>query len=161
MVPYKPALFPGKYRSAASRQDLGRGSMGAGVLSVFPDRAYEFVEPLKFLAVTAGWVGGDMIGHQLFETTKGPNTKAFYYGNKALWSIPFLLAGRLFSDYVVKGNQLARAATIATTANLLMQVRYILESPVPFNITVFLIHEVLLVPLSLLITGPSPATGKY
>jgi hypothetical protein len=119
------------------------------------------VEPAKFLAVTAGWVGGDMIVHQLFDATKGSNTKPFYYGDKAIWAIPFLLVGRLLSDYVVKGSSLARAATIATTANLLMQVRYLLTSPVPFNITVFLIHEALLVPLSLMITGPSPVTGKY
>lgn len=160
MLPYKPTLFPKRHQSAPSRESLGQKSSG-GVLSVFPDRAYEFVEPLKFLAVTAGWVGGDMIGHQLFETTRDQKTPAYYYGNKALWAIPFLLVGRLLSDHVIKGSQFARAATIGTTANILMQIRYLLEDPAPFNLTVFAIHEALLLPLSLLITGPSPATGKY
>lgn len=156
MIKYRPAFV-----TPVRRLALGQSSSSGGVLRVFPDRAYEFVEPFKFLAVTAGWVGGDMIGHQLFSETKGEKTPPYYYGNKALWAIPFLLVGRLLSDYVVKGNQFARAATIGTTANLLMQIRYLITSPGPFNVTVFAIHEALLLPLSLLITGPSPVTGKY
>lgn len=135
--------------------------LGANILTEFKARAPEFIEPLKFALVDAAWVAGDLVGHQLFKDTKGEATPPFYYGSKLIWGVPFLLLGRLLSDYVIKGNDLVRAATIGTTANLMMQVRYLIQNPAPFNVTVFLIHEALLLPLSLLIVGPSPATVKY
>jgi hypothetical protein len=124
-------------------------------------RLPEFKEPLNFLGVGAAWVAGDFVGHEIFEVTRGAKTAPFYYGNKLIWSIPTLLAGRLLSDYVVKGPDWARALTIATTANALMQIRYLATAPPDFNLAVFLIHEAILFPLAFLITGPSPVTGKY
>lgn len=125
-------------------------------------RLPEFKEPLEFLLVGAGWVAGDFVGHEIFEVTKGSKTPPYYYGNKFLWSIPFLLAGRLLSDHVVKGPDWVRAVTIGTTANVLMQLRYLFSGySADFNLAVFLIHEAMLIPLSFLITGPSPVTGFY
>lgn len=124
-------------------------------------RLSEFKEPLAFFGVGAAWVAGDFVGHELFEATRGAKTRPFYFGNKLIWSLPTLLAGRLLSDYVVKGSTAVRAATIATAANALMQVRYLFTNDLEFNATVFLIHEAILLPLSFLLVGPGPATGFY
>lgn len=127
--------------------------LGTNIIQEFKTRAWEFEEPAKFLLVDAAWVAGDLIGHQFFDVTEGDKTYPGYYGRKLIWGIPFLLAGRLLSDYVIKGSPLVRAATIGTTANLLMQIRYFLSLGPKFNATVFMIHEALLVPLSFLIVG--------
>lgn len=132
----------------------------ANILEEFKARAPEFVEPLKFALVDAAWVAGDLVGHQLFKATEGKETYDGYYGKKLLWGLPFLLAGRLLSDYVVKGSPFIRALTIGTTANLLMQVRYLLSLGPQFNITVLLIHEALLIPLSYLIIGDPTKPSK-
>lgn len=131
-----------------------RPQMSANVIEEFKTRAWEFKEPAMFFVVDTAWVAADVVGHQLFDVTEGDKTYPGYYGRKWLWGIPFLLAGRLLSDYVIKGSPLVRAATIGTTANLLMQVRYLLSLSPKFNITVLLLHEALLVPLSFLIVGP-------
>lgn len=156
--PYKPHSMDRSWRPASPNMGQVKER------SFLEEAAYrlpELDEPFRFLAVGGGWVAGDFVGHQLLDVTKGDKTKFFYYGNKLLWSIPFLLVGRLLSDYVVKGSTFARALTIGTTANALMQVRYLFTSSPEFNVAVFLIHEAVVVPLSLLIVGPSPATGFH
>lgn len=124
-------------------------------------RMGEYAEPLNFILVSGAWTALDFVGHQAFELTKGEKTPPYYYGRKFLWGIPFLLVGRFVSDYLVKGSKFVRAATIATVANSLMQIGYIAKGySFKFNATVFLIHEAVLIPLSFLIVGPSPMTGK-
>lgn len=135
-----------------------RPQLSANVIDEFKTRAWEFKEPAMFLLVDTAWVGADLVGHQLFSVTEGDKTYPGYYGRKWLWGIPFLLAGKLLSDYVIKGSPFVRAATIGTTANLLMQVRYLMALSPKFNITVLLLHEALLVPLSFLIAGKSEMT---
>lgn len=122
------------------------------VLKEVASRLPELAEPLKFMGVSLGWIGGDLVAHELFETTAGARTPPTYYRNKLLLAPTFLLAGRLVSD-LVGGSKLARAFTLGTTANLLMQAAYIFSYPPDFNLAVFLIHEALVVPLSLLIVG--------
>lgn len=141
---------------------LRRPRMGVGLVDEAKARAWELEEPLKFLAVGAGWVAGDFLGHQLFETTEGDKTPPGYYGNKLLYAIPFLLAGKMLSDNVVKGSPFVRALTIGTTANTLMQIGYLLSGlSGEFNATVYLMHEALLVPLSFLLVGDDTRPKAY
>lgn len=72
-----------------SRARLGR----RGFIDEAKSRLQKFKEPLEFLLVGAGWVAGYFVGHDISEVTKGWKTPPYYYGNKFLWSIPFLLAG--------------------------------------------------------------------
>lgn len=138
---YKPAWAPARPR------------MGAGdILKEVAGRLTELEEPLKFFGVSLGWIGGDMVGHELFEVTKGARTPFSYYRNKLLLAPTFLLAGRIVSD-LIGGSNFVRALTLGTTANLLMQGAYIMTYPPDFNLAVFLIHEALVVPLSFLISG--------
>lgn len=123
--------------------------------------APEFKEAANWGLVLGGFVGGDFVIHQLFENTKEEQTPPYYYSNKLIWTVPGLLLGRLISDYIIKGSDLVRAITIGTTANLVLGVRYLKSYPIGYLATVFGIHEALLVPLSLLITGPSPVTGFF
>ena len=136
-------------------------ALGANILEEMKERLPEFKEAGNWFLVTGGFLVGDFVLHQMFSVTEGAKTANFYYGDKAIWAIPGLLIGRLISDYVVKGPKLLRAFTIATAAVTLLQARYLKTYPKDFNLAVFLMHEVLLVPLSLLITGPSPVTGFY
>jgi hypothetical protein len=130
---------------------LGSPDFGTDVAEGFKS----LKEPLNFFLVSGGWLAGDIVGHQLFEATRGAKTPGLYYRNKLLLAPVFLLAGRILSD-VIGGPPLARAATLGTTANLLMQIKYLLSYPAEFNTIVFLLHEMLLVPLSLLIVGKQP-----
>lgn len=115
-------------------------------------RMPEFVEPIKFFSVAIAWTGGDLLGHQLFDITKGDKTPENYYRNKLLWAPPALLIGRIISDFF-GGPKIIRAVTLGTAANLIMQARYLFTQSKEFNLTVFFIHEILLVPLSMFITG--------
>lgn len=124
----------------------------SNILKEIGGRLSELEEPLKFMGVSLGWIGGDLIAHELFETTKGARTPSTYYKNKLLLAPAFLIAGRIVSD-LIGGSKLIRALTLGTTANLLMQAGYIMSYPPDFNLGVFLIHEVLVVPLSLLLVG--------
>jgi hypothetical protein len=124
-------------------------------------RIPEFKEAGNWFLVTGAFVTGDFLLHEVLPVTKGERTAPYYYSNKLIWTIPGLLIGRLLSDYVIKGPPLVRALTIATAATALLQFRYLKSYPEDFNLAVFLIHEALLVPLSLLIVGPSPVTGFY
>lgn len=135
-----------------ARPKSHRQKMGSNVATEFKNRAWEFEEPLKYLGVDAAWVLIDLIGHQAFDVTAGEKTPATYYGRKFLYGIPFLLAGGLLSEHVVKGSNFVRALTIATTANSLMQVGYALSGlSSKFNLTVFLMHEAILLPLCFLL----------
>ncbi len=141
------------YAPASVRPSWAPARLGASdVLKEIGSRLPELVEPLKFMGVSLGWIGGDMVGHELFETTKGARTPPTYYRNKLLLAPTFLLAGRLVSD-LIGGSPLIRALTLGTTANLLMQGAYIMSYPPDYNLAVFLIHEALVVPLSLLLVG--------
>ena len=133
--------------------------LGANVATEFKQRLPELKEAGNFFVVTGAFAAGDFVLHQLFPNIEGPKTPSGYYGNKLIWTIPALLAGRLVSDYVVKGSNFVRALTIGTVANLLLGIRYIKSSPPDQAATFLAIHEALLVPLSLLITGPGAATG--
>ncbi len=139
------------------KQPRAKWTPGHRLGQVSTRRLEEFVEPLKFFLVGTAWTVADLIGHGFFEATAGEKTPAGYYGSKLLYSVPALIAGRLLSNQV-GGSQFARALTIGTTANALMQLRYLgilggEPFPRDFNIAVFLLHEALLVPLSFLITG--------
>lgn len=123
--------------------------------------APEFKEAGNWFLATAGFVGGDFLLHQLLPNTAAEKTPPYYFSNKLIWTIPGLLLGRLFSDYVVKGSDFVRALTIGTVANAVLAVRYLKSYPPGYIATVGTMHELLLVPLSLLITGPSPVTGFF
>jgi|KBSSwiStaDraftv2_1062776.scaffolds.fasta_scaffold276324_2 hypothetical protein len=149
---------PFAYRPAAPRP-WSPPRMGANIITEIKERLPELKEAGNFFLVTGAFAASDLILHQVFPNIEGKKTPPTYYGNKLIWTIPALLAGRIVSDYVVKGSNLARAFTIGTVANLLLGIRYITGSPVDQTLTYLAIHEALLVPLSLLITGPSGATG--
>jgi len=133
--------------------------LGANIATEIKERLPELKEAGNFFLVTGAFAAGDLLLHQVFPNIEGKKTPPNYYGNKLIWTIPALLTGRIVSDYVVKGSNLARAFTIGTVANLILGYRYITGSPVDQALTFLAIHEALLVPLSLLITGPSAATG--
>lgn len=150
MTPYKPP--------ALKRKPL----LGAtNILTEAKRVAPEFKEAMNWLGVTGAFVAGDFVIHQILPNTKEEHTPAAYYSNKLVWTIPGLLAGRLLSDYVVKGSTFIRALTIGTVANLVLAVRYLKSYPPGYILTVGAIHELLLVPLSYLIVGPSPVTGFF
>ncbi len=164
MTPYSPGRIGARLASRPQQAPWApakRRKMGGTVLQEVTSRAWEFEEPFKFSLVNTAWVLGDLVIHQFFDATAGDKTPPMYYGSKWLWGIPFLLAGRYVAEDVVKGSPLARAAVIGTTANVLMQGRYLVSGFTPeFNLTVFLIHEALLVPLSLLLVR-DPRAPKY
>lgn len=161
MRPYAPAPAQ-KIPLGAPKRPWKPLWMGAtNIAQEFKQRLPEFKEAGNFLLVTGGFVAADFIAHQLIPVTEGPKTANFYYGDKLIWTIPGLLLGRLLSDYVIKGSNAVRALTISTTCTALLQSRYLRTYPANFNLTVFLLHEAILFPLSFLITGPSPATGFY
>ncbi len=135
--------------------------MSGNVITELKERAWEFEEPLQFVTVDTAWVLGDLVLHQIFRTTEGDKTPPMYYGNKWLWGIPFLLVGRMVSENLVKGPTWARALTIGTVANALMQGNYLMSSlSKEFNVVVFLIHQALLFPLSFLLVR-DPRAPKY
>lgn len=147
---YKPSWAP-----------AGWSPRMAGPVEEFKARLPELKEAGNWFLAAGGFWVGDLILHELLPNIKGPKTSIFYFGNKAVWAIPSLLAGRLVSDYLVKGSTLVRALTIGTIANLILGVRYIQTYPLDQLLTFVALHEALLVPLSLLIVGPSPVTGFY
>lgn len=162
MIPYAPSaarpyVGPPQRSWAPPAPKLGSPDL----LKELKARIPEFKEAGNFFLVTGAFLAGDFALHEVFETTRGAKTPPFYFSNKLLWTIPGLLVGRLISDYIVKGSQFVRALTIATTAVGVLQIHYFKSYPPEFNLAVFLMHEALLVPLSLLITGPSPVTGFY
>lgn len=148
-----PRWLPSSYK----RPKLGATNIATEASRVAP----EFKEAGNWLLVTGGFVTADFILHQLIPSTKEEHTPPFYYGNKLIWTLPSLLVGRLLSDYVVKGSTFVRALTIATTANIILAVRYLKSYPADYILTVAALHEAILLPLSFLITGPSPATGFF
>lgn len=138
--------------------------MGAGLagdmFSEMGQRLPELVRPLKFFVVGAGWTFGDLLGHQFFPATEGEKTPPGYYGSILVLSIPALLIGRVAADFV-GGPPLLKAVVIGTVANAAMQIRYLFGSfSKGFNWTNFMIHEALLVPLSLLIAGDEDSILK-
>lgn len=135
--------------------------MGTNIIDEAKRVAPEFKEAGNWFLVTGGFVGADFALHQLFPITEGEQTPPYYYSNKLIWTIPGLLVGRLISDYLIKGSNFVRALTIATTCNLILGVRYLKTYPADYIASVFAIHEAILLPLSFLITGPSPATGFF
>lgn len=112
----------------------------------------EMKDPAKFFGVAAGWTALDVVGHQLFPATAGEKTPPGYYGRKMLWAVPALAIGRIVSD-TVGGNRVARAFALGTVANSLIQLRYLFTASKEFNLLVFLMHEAILVPMSMLIVG--------
>lgn len=152
-TPYRPSPAGHQWRPVK----LGATNILDEAKRVLP----EFKEAGNWLLATGGFVAGDFLIHQLFPHTREEKSPPFYYGNKLIWTIPALLVGRLVSDYVVKGSNTARAFTIGTVANLVLAGRYLKSYPLDYLLTVAAIHEALLVPLSFLITGPSPATGFF
>lgn len=153
MIPYSPPSLAYVRPPGRNWAPFQPPKLGATAIDEIKERAWEFEEPLKFLAVAWGWVAGDLVGHQLFKATEGAKTPPTYYRNKLLLAPVLLLGARIVSD-LVGGSPFVRALTIGTTANLAMQVKYLTSGLSPeFNAEVFLLHEILLVPLSLLIVG--------
>jgi hypothetical protein len=138
--------------------------MGAGLagdtVSEVSSRLPEFVRPLKFFAVGAGLTLGDLIGHQFFVPTEGAKTPPGYYGSLLLFSVPALLIGRAAADFL-GGPPLLKSVVIGTAANAVLQLRYLFGGfSKGFTWTNFMIHEALLVPLSLLIAGEEESISK-
>jgi len=133
------------------------GDAAQNVLGRLP----EMKEAGNFFLVTGAFTVADLIIHEFFPHVRGDKTPEYYFGNKLIWTIPSLLVGRVISDYIVKGSNTVRAITIGTVANAMLAARYLKTASPEYLVTVGLIHEVLLVGLSFLITGPSPATGFY
>lgn len=117
-----------------------------------PSYGRELIQGLAFPAVGVAWTVLDYLAHQAFDVTAGENTPPYYFRNKIIFGIPALVGGRILSD-IVGGSELVRALTITTTANALLQLRYLFTQPADFNVAVFLIHEAILLPLSFLLTG--------
>lgn len=161
MRPYEPVSWRAP-APAYARPKWGPPGLGATNIIDEAKRVLpEFKEAGNWFLATGGFVASDFVIHQLFPNTREEKTPPGYYSNKLVWTIPALLVGRLLSDYVVKGSDLVRAVTIGTTANLVLAVRYLKSYPLEYILTVGAIHEALLVPLSLLITGPSAVTGFF
>lgn len=133
----------------------------AGPLEEFQARLPELKEAGNWLLVTGGFWLGDFLLHDVLPKIGYERTAPAYFGNKLIWTIPGLLVGRLLSDHVIKGSQFVRALTIGTTANAFTAVRYLKNYPMDYVLVAGLLHEALLVPLSFLITGPSPVTGIF
>lgn len=139
---------------------MGAGLAGSDMFSEMSGRLPEFLKPLKFIVVGAGWTFGDLVGHQFFPATEGEKTPAGYYGSLLLFSIPALIVGRMAAD-VFGGPPLFKAVVIGTVANAAMQIRYLFGGfSKGFNWTNFMVHEALLVPLSLLIAGDDDSILK-
>lgn len=130
----------------------GLGQVKAGVLK-------EAVPFLKFGGVGLAWTVLDYFGHQTIGPLRGDKTPPGYFGNKLLFSVPTLILGRLASD-AIGGAPGWRAVTLGTTANALMQLRYVFTMPSDFNIACFLLHQVILIPLSFLLIG-APGKSVY
>lgn len=150
MTPYKPPTLKRKPL-------LGATNILTEAKRVLP----EFKEAANWFGVAGGFVAADFVIHQLIPRAAEERTPSFYYSDKLIWTIPGLLIGRLLSDHVVKGSTFIRALTIGTTANLVLAARYLKSYPVDYILTVGALHELLLVPLSYLIVGPSPVTGFF
>lgn len=150
------------YRPSPARQGWRPAKLGAtNIIDEIKRLAPEFREAGNWILATNAFVASDFLIHQLLPNTREEKTPPYYYANKLIWTIPALLVGRLLSDYVIKGSTTARAFTIGTTANLILAVRYLKSYPLEYIATVAAVHEALLVPLSFLITGPSPTTGFF
>lgn len=139
---------------------MGAGLEGVGdITSEISVRLPEFTSPLKYLAVGAAWTAGDLVGRQFFESTKEDGTKKGYYGARFLFSIPALALGRMIADFI-GGSPMVKALVIGTVANVALQGYFILADFEEFNLTSFLLHESLLVPLSLLVAQEGDAILK-
>lgn len=140
---------------------MGLGQANGGVFHALKTRAPELVEPLKFMGVGAAWTVLDIAGHEVLGPLKGNKTPANYYRNKLIWALPALLGGRIVSDWI-GGPNVLRAITLGTVANGLIQLRYLMTMPKEFNITCFMLHEAILIPLSLFIVGkPGEKVAGY
>jgi len=136
---------------------MGAGLAGVGdISSEFSARLPEFLLPVKYLAVGAAWTAGDLVGRQFFKDTKEDETKKGYYGARFLFAVPALAVGRVVAD-LVGGGPMIKAVIIGTTANVLLQGYFVLADFENFNLTNFLLHEALLVPLSLLVAQEGDA----
>ena len=131
---------------------MGLGQAGGGIINSLRTRLPELVEPAKFVGVGTAWTVLDIAGHQLLKPLEGSKTPNGYYRNKLIWAMPALLGGRIVSDWI-GGPDILRAATLGTVANGLIQLRYLFSMPKDFNLTCFLLHEAILIPLSLFIIG--------
>ena len=133
------------------------GSFGQEINQRLP----EIGEALLFPAVGVAFTGIDLILHQFIPSLDGDNTPPNYYRNKILLGIPALVGSRILSDFI-GGSDVVRALTIATGTNLLLQLRYAFTQSSRFNFLTFLLHEVILFPLSFLLLGGAPILGgKY
>lgn len=143
--------------SPVPRFGAGLGEGISGTFSELQTRLPEFIRPLKYLVVGVGLTAGDLAGHQFFDVLEGSKTPKGYYGSLFLFSIPGLIIGRAAAD-AIGGPPMLKAVVIGTVANIAMQVRYLFGGFAKgFNMTNFLIHEALLVPLSILIAGDDEA----
>jgi hypothetical protein len=139
---------------------MGAGLAEIGMVSEISSRLPEFIKPLKFFVVGIGLTAGDLAGHQFFPVLEGDKTPKGYYGSLLLFSIPALIVGRLAAD-IIGGPPMLKAVVIATAANLAMQTRFLFgDFAKGFNMTNFLIHEALLIPLSILIAGDDASMLK-
>ena len=130
---------------------LGQRTYGEEVKARLP----EFVDGLAFPAIAGAWTALDFLGHDLFEVTRGENTPPYYYRNKIVFGTATLAVGKIAAD-VLGGSTLLKAFTLTTVANALLQFRYLFTLSPEFNLAVFLIHELVLFPLSFLLVGQAP-----
>lgn len=138
-----------------SRPSLIPGMRGQSLEGEIEARAPEFLQGLAFPGVALAWTAVDLVGHQLFDATAGANTPPYYYRNKIIFGTITLAAGKILSD-AVGGSRLVQALTLTTAANALLQLRYLYSRSEEFNLIVFLIHQVVLFPLSFLLVGQAP-----
>lgn len=140
---------------------MGAGLLGASdIFQEISIRLPEFMKPLRYFLVGVAYTAGDIIGRQFFKETAGTKTPPGYYGHGLILSLPAVFLGRIAAD-MVGGSPPVKALVIGTVANLFMQVRHLFEGP-GFSWTMFIINEVLLVPLSLIVAGDESAVlGRY
>lgn len=121
-------------------------------------RLPEIGDALLFPAVGVAFTGIDLILHQFIPSLTADNTPPDYYRNKILLGIPALVGARIASDFI-GGSDAVRALTIATGANLLLQLRYVFTRSAGFTFLTFLLHEAILFPLSFLLLGGGSLLG--
>lgn len=128
--------------------DIGQATKG--FMGEVKERTVEFGDPVKIFAVSMGGAVGSLVGHQFSPSTAGTGTDTGYYGQQAILGVPALALGKIVADFF-GGSPIFRAAIIGTIANGIMQLPVLFTKDKSYNLTSFLVKEVVLVPLSLLL----------
>jgi len=134
--------------------DMGQATKG--FMEEVKGRTVEFGDPIKIFAVSMGGAVGSLVGHQFSPSTAGVATDTDYYGQQVILGVPALALGKIIAEFF-GGAPILRAAIIGTIANGIMQLPVLFTKDKSYNLTSFLVKEVVLIPLSLLLVKRSAA----